>query len=570
LELKQYFDLLRRWLWLLVLGTVLGAASAFIVSRWQTPVYQATSTLLISQAPSGTASADYTALLTNQSLAGTYLQLITTRPVLESVIQQLGLSQSPETLAKVIKVTLVNSTQLIKISVEDHDPQQAAAIANTLPVVFSDYNQARQSSRYADSKQGLQTEITATDGQIVDLQQQIDALGNPPPAEQQARLDQLQSELSQMRQSRTSLLASLDNLKLAEAQSTNNVSLVESAIVPLVPIRPRTLQNTALAAVVGLMLAAGTAFLIEYLDDTIKSPEQVTALLQLPVIGIMARLTEKEIAAGPVARVSPRSPTTEAFRSLRTNLQYAGVDNALHTLLVTSVGPGEGKSTVVVNLAIVTAQAGQRVTVLDADLRRPMQHRLLDRPNRYGLSETLIQETLHLNGALQTVDTQNLSLISTGSVPPNPAELLGSRKMTGLLGLLGEQAERIIIDSPPVSVVTDAVILANQVDGVILVLEAGRTRLGAALQVKEQLDRVGAKLVGVVLNKVPVNRQGYYYNHYYYYYNGHYGEDGAAPRRRGPLARLLGRGRRPHASAKPTAPVPEPQPEAPVSTQPLN
>jgi len=568
-ELKQYFELARRWLWLLVLGTVLGAASAFVVSRLQEPVYQASTTMLISEAPRGNTSVDYQAI-TGASLAGTYLQLLTSRPVLDEVILRLNLGLSAGQLANSIRVELVSNTQLIRLHVEDTDPQRAAAIANTLPVVFSEYNETQQASRFADSKTALTAEIASVDAQITDLQGQIAAIGTPADAATQTRLDRLQEALTQLRQSRTSLVQSFENLRLAEAQSINNVVVVESALEPRTPIRPRTLQNTALAAVVGLMLAAGTAFLIEYLDDTIKSPEQVTALLQLPVIGIMARLTAKELAAGPVARVSPRSPTTEAFRSLRTNLQYAGVDNALHTLLVTSVGPGEGKSTIVANLAIVLAQSGQRVAVLDADLRRPMQHRLLDRPNRYGLSETLIQETLHLNGALQTVDTQNLSLISTGSVPPNPAELLGSRKMTGLLGLLGEQAERIIIDSPPVSVVTDAVILANQVDGVILVLEAGRTRLGAALQVKEQLDRVGAKLVGVVLNKVPVNRQGYYYNHYYYYYNGHYGEDGAAPRRRGPLARLLGRGRRPHASAKPTAPVPEPQPEAPVSTQPLN
>jgi len=559
-ELKQYFELARRWLWLLVLGTVLGAASAFVVSRLQEPVYQASTTMLISEAPRGNTSVDYQAI-TGASLAGTYLQLLTSRPVLDEVILRLNLGLSAGQLANSIRVELVSNTQLIRLHVEDTDPQRAAAIANTLPVVFSEYNETQQASRFADSKTALTAEIASVDAQITDLQGQIAAIGTPADAATQTRLDRLQEALTQLRQSRTSLVQSFENLRLAEAQSINNVVVVESALEPRTPIRPRTLQNTALAAVVGLMLAAGTAFLIEYLDDTIKSPEQVTALLQLPVIGIMARLTAKELAAGPVARVSPRSPTTEAFRSLRTNLQYAGVDNALHTLLVTSVGPGEGKSTIVANLAIVLAQSGQRVAVLDADLRRPMQHRLLDRPNRYGLSETLLQDPLHLNGALQAIEGQTLNLISSGSVPPNPAELLGSRKMTGLLNLLGEQAERIIIDSPPVSVVTDAVILANQVDGVILVLEAGRTRMGAAQQVKEQLDRVGAKLVGVVLNKVPVNRQGYYYNHYYYYYNGHYGEDGEQPKRRNPFARLLRRRRSP-AKAPAAERTPDPQPDA--------
>jgi polysaccharide biosynthesis transport protein len=320
-ELKQYFDLLLRWLWLLILGTLLGAVSAFVASSLQHPVYQATSTLLISQAPSNSASLDYTAMVSNQSLPSTYLQLITTRPVLDAAIQKLGLTESAIDLAKAIQVSLVSGTQLIKVSVEDRDPQRAADIANTLPAVFSDNNQAQQAGRYADSKLSLQTEITNVEGQVADLQRQIVALGDPPPAAQLAALDRLQAALTQLRQSRTTLLSNLDNLKLAEAQSTNNVIVVESAVVPSSPIRPKTLLNTLLAAVVGLMLAVGVAFLVEYLDDTIKTPAQVDAILGLPVVGVLARVPQKEMAAGPIAKTEPRSPTTEAFRGLRTNLQ---------------------------------------------------------------------------------------------------------------------------------------------------------------------------------------------------------------------------------------------------------
>jgi succinoglycan biosynthesis transport protein ExoP len=564
-ELKQYFELLVRWLWLLVLGTFLGAVSAFVASSLQHPVYQATSTLLISQAPSNSASVDYTALVSNQSLASTYLQLITTRPVLDAVVQKLGLTESAATLATAIQVSVVNGTQLIKVAVEDRDPQRAADIANTLPAVFSDYNQAQQASRYADSKQSLQTEITSVEGQIADLQRQIDVLGNPPPAAQQAAVDQFQAALNQLRQSRTTLLASLDNIKLAEAQSTNSVIVVETAIVPSSPIRPKRLQNTALAAVVGLMLAVGVAFLVEYLDDTIKTPAQVDALLGLPVVGVLARLPQSELDAGPIAKTEPRSPTTEAFRGLRTNLQYSSVDKPLRRLLITSAGPGEGKSTVVANLAIVMAQAGLRVAVVDADLRRPGQHKLLGRPNKFGLSESLIQDTLQLNGALQPVDIANLQLMTTGAVPPNPAELLGSKKMGSLIELVGEQVDRVIIDSPPISAVTDAVVLANQVDGVLLVVEAGKTRSGTVLQAKEQLERVGANLVGVVLNKVPIGRDGYYYSYYYSYYNSYYEEDGARQRqRRGLLSQWFPRrhSHREHAAEPAAAPQPGPDASA--------
>jgi non-specific protein-tyrosine kinase len=507
---------------------------------------------------------DNTGLVSGQSLASTYLQLITTRPVLDAAIQKLGLAESAVDLGKAVQVTLVNGTQLIKVSVEDRDPQVAAAIANTLPAVFSDYNQAQQAGRYADSKQSLETEITSVEGQIADLQRQIVALGNPPPAAQQAGFDQLQAALNQLIQSRTSLLASLDNLKLAEAQSTNNVLVVESAVVPSIPIRPKTLQNTGLAAVVGLMLAVGVAFLVEYLDDTIKTPAQVDALLGLPVVGVLGWLSTEQLALGPIAKTEPRSPTTEAFRGLRTNLQYSGVDKPLRRLLVTSAGPGEGKSTVVANLAIVMAQAGLRVAVVDADLRRPTQHRFLGCPNKVGLSESLIQETLHLNGALQPADVTGLHVMTTGTVPPNPAELLGSKKMGALIDLVNEQVDRVIIDSPPISAVTDAVVLASQVDGVLLVLEAGKTRSGPALQAKQQLERVGANLIGVVLNKVPIGRDGYYYSHYYYYYyNSYYEADSTkSHRRRSPLDRLLGRGHRDRAHDNERSPVPVPDDQA--------
>ena len=565
MELKQYFDLLLRWLWLIVLGVVLGAASAFVASRLQHPVYQATSTLLISQAPSSSNSVDNTGLVANQSLASTYLQLITTRPVLDAVVQKLGLSESTAALAASIQVSLVNGTQLIKISVEDASPQRAAEIANTLPAVFSDYNQTQQASRYADSKQSLQTEITSVEGQIADLQRQIDVLGNPPPAAQQATVDQLQAALTQLRQSRTSLLQSLDNLKLAEAQSTNNLIVVETAAVPSSPIRPKTLQNTALAAVVGLMLAVGVAFLVEYLDDTVKTPAQVDALLGLPVIGVLARLPQNALEAGPIAKTEPRSPSTEAFRGLRTNLQYSSVDQPLRRLLVTSAGPGEGKSTVVANLAIVMAQSGLRVAVVDADMRRPAQHKFLGLKNNVGLSETLVQDSLHLNGALQTVGIANLQLLSTGAVPPNPAELLGSKKMGGLIELVGQQVDRVIIDSPPISAVTDAVVLASQVDGVLLVLEAGRTRSGPALQAKQQLERVGANIVGVVLNKVPIGRDGYYYSHYYYYYNAYYEEDGTGQhQRRGLLRRLFPSRQRHHPQEAVQAAASQREPDGPT------
>jgi len=234
------------------------------------------------------------------------------------------------------------------------------------------------------------------------------------------------------------------------------------------------------------------------------------------VIGVVARLSKVELSRGIVAKAAPRSPAAEAFRSLRTNLQFASVDRPLRRLLVTSVGPAEGKSTIVANLATVFAQAGQRVVVMDTDLRRPSQTQQFGLSPAAGLSELMLHEPLNLNGALLAIDAPNLYVLPPGTLPPNPTELLGSQKMKALMELVAERSNLIILDSPPVLAMADATILAREVDGVILVIEVGRTRIGAAMHTKAELERVGANLIGVVLNKAPLHHGSYYYQSYYY------------------------------------------------------
>jgi non-specific protein-tyrosine kinase len=516
MEIRKYADILWRWAWLLTLGMVLAGVTGFITSKLQTPVYQASSTLLVSEGLGGGNYDAYSALLTSQQLTSTYVKMMTTRTILQEVAARV---QVPiEKLEKMIDVQVVRDTQLITVVAEDTDPSRAAAVANILPKVFRDYSQSTQSIRFTESKQNLTVEIAKLDQQLADTQSRIADLGQPQDVAGTTLLDRLQADLAQQRQNRTVLLQSLENLRLVEAQSLNNVVIVDMAAVPTKPVGPRILINTALAAVVGLLLALALAFLVEYLDDTIKGPDQATALLKLPVIGVVARLSKDELSRGPVAIVAPRSPAAEAFRSLRTNLQFASIDRPLRRLLVTSGGPAEGKSIVVTNLATVFAQAGLSVVVVDADLRRPSQNKQFGLSRRVGLSELLLHEPLGLNGALQTTDAPNLSLLTTGTLPPNPTELLGSQKMKALLDLVNEQANLVILDSPPASAVADATILASEVDGVILVIEVGRTRVAAAVHAKTLLERAGAKLLGVVLNKAPLHRRGYYYQNYSYYY----------------------------------------------------
>jgi capsular exopolysaccharide synthesis family protein len=284
------------------------------------------------------------------------------------------------------------------------------------------------------------------------------------------------------------------------------------------------MNNASTGGAVGLMLAAGVIFLFEYLDNTIKTPEQVEQILGLTVLGYIADVPIAEVAdRGLYVSSQPRSPVAEAFRSLRTNLEYSGIDSQLRTLLVTSSGAGEGKSTVASNLAAIVAQSGKRVALIDADLRRPSVHRFFDIDNREGLTDIFLNR-LGLEKASQSwAWDANISIITSGSLPPNPTELLGSDRMTQILDSLKKKKDFIIIDSPP-SIVSDPQVLASKVDGVIIVVWPGHTQLNSVRATMEQFNRVGANVVGIIFNRIPKNRGNYYgdYKHYSQYYYSNY------------------------------------------------
>jgi capsular exopolysaccharide synthesis family protein len=208
----------------------------------------------------------------------------------------------------------------------------------------------------------------------------------------------------------------------------------------------------------------------------------------------------------------PRSPISEAYRTLRTNLDFAGLDRALHTLVVTSAGVGEGKSTTLANLAVVSAQAGRTVILVDADLRRPSLHEIMGLTNRAGLTTMMMDEGALASPPLQETGIEGLSLLTSGPLPPNPAELMGSRRMEEVIAVLSQRATHVFFDTPPIVAVTDAAVLATRVDGVLLVISAGKTRREDARSAVHRLQQINARLVGTVLTNVPmgVGFKGYY------------------------------------------------------------
>jgi non-specific protein-tyrosine kinase len=215
---------------------------------------------------------------------------------------------------------------------------------------------------------------------------------------------------------------------------------------------------------------------------------------------------------------------------LRTNIQYTSVDRPICTLLVTSPTPEDGKSTIATNLAVILAQGGRKTVILDADLHKPMIHKLMKLPNRKGVSDLFVVPQLSLDGNLQETSVAGLRALTSGSLPPNPAELLGSGKMIEIMNRVKEQVDIVVLDSPPLLAVTDAAVLAPRVDGVLLVIKPGVTKLAACRQAVEQLQQVGANILGVILNDVDMKRSRYryanYYKGYYSYYHHYYSDDG--------------------------------------------
>jgi succinoglycan biosynthesis transport protein ExoP len=263
----------------------------------------------------------------------------------------------------------------------------------------------------------------------------------------------------------------------------------------------------------GLLLAAGFVVARDVLDTTVKSADEITRSLKLPILGVIYKHSIKD---GPIIQTDPRSPTSNAFRSLRTNLQYADVDHPIRSILVTSPTAGEGKSTISANLSVALAQADHEVTLVDTDFHHPVIHERMNLSNTHGLITLLARPSILFEDTLQSTSVCGLSVITAGeNIPPNASEILASKKMAATLEMLLKENGMVILDAPPVLPVADAKILAPLVDGVILVVQPGHTTREAARQAVEALRQVKARIIGVVINRVELSR-----SHYGYYYKG--------------------------------------------------
>ena len=453
LALLQYVSILWRWSWLIVLCMTLAGAAAYFYSLQATPVYQASASLLINQARTGNSSADYTALLTGERLAQTYAELMRKRPVLEAVISNLQLPADADTLSKRVSIAPVRNTQLLNLTVEDSDPQRAADIANELVRVFGQQNQAQQTSRYGETRQSLERELSKVQADIDSTQASLATSKASSAAVTEAERNRLETLLAQYRSSYATLTKSLGDLQLAEVQSTDSLSVAEAARAESDPVRPQPLRNTLLAAIVGALLAIGGTFLLEYLDDRVKTAEQASSIIGAMTLGSIGKIAGSGPGTQLVTRSDANSPLSEAYRMLRVNLDFTAVDSPLQTVAITSANPGEGKSTTIANLAVALAESGKRVILVDTDLRRPTLHRIFELPNERGVTSALLNpESSELHQHLAPTEVPNLQLMPCGPIPPNPAELLSSRRMAALIGALKAECDIVLFDTPPLQI----------------------------------------------------------------------------------------------------------------------
>jgi non-specific protein-tyrosine kinase len=520
-ELRQSLTVLRKWLWLIALGSVLGLVSAFGLSVLSIPIYQSTLTLLVNQG-SGDPNNVYNAILTSNSVAPTYVEQIKSSVVLEKVVRDLALPYSVHALKNALNVQQVRNTQLIQISVEDVQLERAQAIATALAQAFIEFSGVTQQARYAAAQQGLDQQIADVQMQLGETQQALASLENPidtgdPTTATVNRAEQLrlQLALSTYQAQYSVLLKSAQDFRLAATRYGDSVIVSSPAELPLTPVRPTTLLNSVLGLLIGLVLGVGSAFLIEFLDDTIKSPDDVARALKLSTLGLIARFPKASDLRGLVTVNTPRAPYAEAYRNLRTNIQFALLDHAAPTIVITSAEPGEGKSTTLANLGVAIAQLGKRVILVDTDLRRPTLHRLFEVAQEPGLTNLFLNEEINLSDVLVSTRVPNLRLLPCGKIPPNPAELIGSESMSKLIDALKQQADFVLFDTPPVLPVTDAALLAVKARNLLWVVAAGQTRVETTLRVKEALLRVDTKILGIVLNRAVPGR-GYGYEYYYY------------------------------------------------------
>ncbi len=524
--MRQLVRIARRWWWLLLLAPVIAGTTAFIVSERQQPLYSASVVLRIN--PPATSTLDVNAVRLSQELGETYRALLTFTPVLDRTIEALDLPYTSDQLRSKVTATTVRDTQLVRVSVSETDPDRAALIANSLAREFTAYVNEDAQKQLEVQVSGLDDQISELEGDLAEINAQIvdlDVPQNDDNADIQAQIRTLESERSQVESQLDSLQQQVQVVASAVTSSRVQVTVSDPAFPPSSPYAPRVAFYSLLGAFVGLLIALGAVALLEYMDNSVKPDSDFQDLTGTAVLAIVATIPNLRAGGHQVYTVSePRSPSSEAIRMLRANLEFAAAGKPIKALAITSSNPGEGKSTVSANIAVVMAQAGLKTVLIDADLRKPTLHKIFGISNDVGITRLLTHPEECWQDSSTRVAVPNLTLIPSGPVPPNPSDLLSIEAFPALLQKIALEADMVILDTPPVLAVSDPLVIARHTDAVLLVAKPGHTRRDALRHAADALQKGNTRLIGIVLNQQrSKDSVGYYY------YEGYGPAPGPAP-----------------------------------------
>jgi polysaccharide biosynthesis transport protein len=508
-DLRDYLQVLRRRKAIIALSVAAVLAVALTASYSQTPLYAATAKLLLKPRSAeyvfSNNSGSQSEVLSARSVE-TEIEVIKTEPVRELVRNKIG-------SAPAVQVRPVGQTDLVTIRAESTDPARASQVANAYASAYIDFRRKQAFDELSAASEEVQTKITDLQKQLENLNATlasapvcVDTRTTADACTQRANVEAnvtprrttLNNQLGLFQQR-------LDQMQVDSALASGSAQLVTPAYAPLEPFAPTPRRNAVLAIVLGLLLGVGLAFLRDYLDDSIKGKEDLErAVPGLGVVGLIPLVPDwKAREQSRVVSLSdPTSPAAEAYRILRTSLQFLGIDRQVRLVQITSASAQEGKSTTLANLAVAFANSGLRTVAVCCDLRRPRLHQFFGLDNAVGFTSVLLGNVA-LSKALQPIPGQErLLVLASGPLPPNPSELLSSSRTADLFRNLANQADIVLIDSPPVLPVTDSLVLSQRVDSTVLVSSARVTTRKAAHRAAEMLHQVNAPLVGAVLNGV--------------------------------------------------------------------
>lgn len=574
MELSAYFRIIRRCLWLIALAAIIAGSAAYISARTEAPVFRASATIQLGNYLNLT-DPNPGMITSAAALAETYMTLLKTSPILQSVVDNLKLPFSPGALAGMFSGRITQGTSFLTLTVVYTDPVIAAEVANELTRQLIENSPTDLTSEQQEQLRILQTEIRAAQAQLTQARDEMNAIdgalqsgtaSEEDTAVLTARRAELVKEISETQSNLASMSSTV--VQLQQRGTINYIRVIDPARIPTSPANTNPISNTLVAAAIGAVLAFGVALVIEYLNDSLRSPAEIMPLLNLPVLGSVAPFGNKRSYKNKlITWTQPRSTIAEAYRAIRVNVLYRENVEAgqCRVFVVTSAGPSEGKSVTTANLAVTFALTGMRVLFIDADMRRPSGHQIFNLPNNMGLSsvwrkketsdpravvaaagsavgsatgrtaayeapENYLANTikLYLSEIVQKTEIPGLSVITAGPTPANPAELLDTPQMRELLRQVSDTNlyDVVLVDTPPVLVVTDSSVVASVADAkVIVVIESGRTRRGAAIRTAQQLEALGVPVLGIIMNRLKAHDRDAGYGYYYYYGYTQYGQN---------------------------------------------